>query len=139
MNIDRVVQTERAGPITHRLVDRKHSLLRTTLSQELATLICDIGMLYNWLYLNIYIYFFVFSCWLTHFHPIFHFYSPWKHEQASSFLMFSGGIEVEHWLKMGLRLHVILLRGNGTGLGSPMRFGRNPVCKISFINLYSQL
>ena len=32
---------------------------------------------------------------LTHFEPMFHFYTPW------GFLMFSGGIEVEHWLKMG--------------------------------------
>ena len=33
---------------------------------------------------------------LTHFQPMFHFYTPLKH-----FLMFSEGIEVEHWLKMG--------------------------------------
>ena len=38
---------------------------------------------------------------LTYFQPIFHFYTPWKHQKASGFRMFSGGIEVEHWLKMG--------------------------------------
>ena len=31
----------------------------------------------------------------------FHFYTPWKHEKASGFRMFLGGIEVEHWLKIG--------------------------------------
>ena len=33
--------------------------------------------------------------------PMFHFYILWKHQKTSGFLMFSGGIEVEHWLKMG--------------------------------------
>ena len=37
---------------------------------------------------------------LTHFQPIFHFYTPWKHQKPSDFLMFSGGIEVEYWLTM---------------------------------------
>ena len=31
---------------------------------------------------------------------MFHFYTPWK-QKTSGFLMFSGVIEVEHWLKMG--------------------------------------
>ena len=30
---------------------------------------------------------------------MFHFYTPWKH--TGGFLMFSGGIEVEHWLEKG--------------------------------------
>ena len=30
---------------------------------------------------------------LTHFQPMFYFYTPWIH--------FSGGMEVEHWLNMG--------------------------------------
>ena len=38
---------------------------------------------------------------VTHFQPMFHFYIPRKHQKTSGFLMFSGGIEVEHWLKMG--------------------------------------
>ena len=38
---------------------------------------------------------------LTHFRPMFHFYTPWKHQKTGGFLMFSGGIEMEHWLKMG--------------------------------------
>ena len=35
---------------------------------------------------------------LTHFQPVFRFYTPWKHEKTGGFLMFSGGggIEVEH-------------------------------------------
>ena len=37
---------------------------------------------------------------LSHFQPMFHFYTPWKYQKIGSFLMFSGGIEVEHWLKM---------------------------------------
>ena len=32
---------------------------------------------------------------LTHFSPIFHFYTPWKRQK-----IFSGGIEMEHWAKM---------------------------------------
>ena len=32
---------------------------------------------------------------------MFHFYIPWKHQKTGGFLMFSEGIEVEHWLKMG--------------------------------------
>ena len=39
---------------------------------------------------------------LTHFQPLFYFYTPWKHQKTGGFLMFSGGIEVEHWLKIGL-------------------------------------
>ena len=31
---------------------------------------------------------------------MFYFYTPWKHQKTGGFLMFSGGIEVEHWLKM---------------------------------------
>ena len=37
---------------------------------------------------------------LTHFQPKFHFYTPLKHLKTGGFLMFSGGTEVEHWLKM---------------------------------------
>ena len=29
------------------------------------------------------------------------FYTLWKHQKTSGFLMFSVGIEVEHWLKIG--------------------------------------
>ena len=36
---------------------------------------------------------------LTHFQPMFHFYTPWKHQKTYGFL-FSGGIEVEGWSKM---------------------------------------
>ena len=36
---------------------------------------------------------------LTHFQPMFHFYNPWKHQKTSDFLIFSGGIEVEHCWK----------------------------------------
>ena len=33
---------------------------------------------------------------LTHFQSMFHFCTAWKHEKIFGFLMFSGGIEVEH-------------------------------------------
>ena len=36
---------------------------------------------------------------LTHFQPMLQFFTPLKHQKTSSFLMFSGGIEVEHGLK----------------------------------------
>ena len=29
---------------------------------------------------------------LTHFQPMFHFYTPWKHQKISGFLMLSGGV-----------------------------------------------
>ena len=38
---------------------------------------------------------------LTHFQQMFHFYTSWKHQKTGGFLMLSGNIEVEHWLKMG--------------------------------------
>ena len=36
---------------------------------------------------------------LPYFKPMFHFYTPLK---TFGFLTFSGGIETEHWFKMGL-------------------------------------
>ena len=36
---------------------------------------------------------------LTHFQPMFRFYTPWKYLKTYDFL-FSGGIEVEHELNM---------------------------------------
>ena len=38
---------------------------------------------------------------LTHFRPLLHFYTPWKHQETFGFLTFSGVIEMEHWVKMG--------------------------------------
>ena len=38
---------------------------------------------------------------LTHFYPVSHFYTPWKHQKTKGFLTFSGGIEMWHWTKMG--------------------------------------
>ena len=37
---------------------------------------------------------------ITHFQPIFHSYTPWKHQKISGFLMVSGGTDEKHWLKM---------------------------------------
>ena len=31
---------------------------------------------------------------------MFYFYIPWKRQKTIGFLMFSGGIEMEHWAKM---------------------------------------
>ena len=36
---------------------------------------------------------------LTHFSPVFHFYTLWKRQKT--ILTFSGTIEIEHWAKMG--------------------------------------
>ena len=41
------------------------------------------------------------SQWLTHFGPMFHFYTPWKCQKTKDFLMFSGGVEMERRAKMG--------------------------------------
>ena len=40
---------------------------------------------------------------LTHFIPLCSFYTHWIHQKISGCLMFSGGIEVEHWLKNSLK------------------------------------
>ena len=37
---------------------------------------------------------------LTHFQPMFHFYTSWKRQKTEGFMIFSGGIEVKHCLKM---------------------------------------
>ena len=37
------------------------------------------------------------KCNLPNFKPMFHFYTPWKRQKTSGFLMFSLGIEKEHW------------------------------------------
>ena len=37
---------------------------------------------------------------LTHFNPIFHFYTPWKRQKTKGFLTFLRGIKMEHWAKM---------------------------------------
>ena len=39
---------------------------------------------------------------LTHFQPMFHFYTPRKHQNTRAFQMFSGGIEVEQSVENGL-------------------------------------
>ena len=30
-----------------------------------------------------------------------HFYTPWKRQKIKDFLTFPGGVEMEHWVKMG--------------------------------------
>ena len=37
---------------------------------------------------------------LTHFWPIFPFYTPWKHQKTKDFLVFSGGIRWDHLLEI---------------------------------------
>ena len=34
---------------------------------------------------------------------MFHFYTPWKRQKTKGFLTSSGGIQMEHWPKLGLR------------------------------------
>ena len=42
-------------------------------------------------------------CWgLSHFMLLFSFYTPWKHQKTSSFLIFSRDIERNLWCEMGL-------------------------------------
>ena len=38
---------------------------------------------------------------LTHFKPMFPFYTPWKRQKTRDFLTFSGFTEREHWPEMG--------------------------------------
>ena len=37
---------------------------------------------------------------LTHFYPMFPFYTPWKHYKTCGFLVLPGGIKWEHWPAM---------------------------------------
>ena len=39
---------------------------------------------------------------LTHFSLMSHFYTPWKRQKIIGFPTFSGGIEMWHWVKIGL-------------------------------------
>ena len=43
--------------------------------------------------------------WLTQFTVVLSFYTPWKHQKISGFLMFSGGIENDQWHEMGQCQH----------------------------------
>ena len=48
---------------------------------------------------------------LTHFWPMFPFYTPWKHQKTKGFLVFSGGTKWEHWpnwVKQPSNLHSTL-------------------------------
>ena len=38
---------------------------------------------------------------LTKFRPMSPFYTPLKHQKTFGFLVFSGGIKLEHWSEMG--------------------------------------
>ena len=38
---------------------------------------------------------------LAHFNPMSHFYTPWKRQKIIGFPMFSGGMEMWHWTKIG--------------------------------------
>ena len=39
--------------------------------------------------------------WLTRFSLMPHVYTTWKPQKSFGFLMFSGGLEMEHWIKIG--------------------------------------
>ena len=41
------------------------------------------------------------KAYLTHFSPMFHFHTSWKRQKSFNFLTFSGGVEMEHWAKLG--------------------------------------
>ena len=45
---------------------------------------------------------------LTHFWPMFPFYTPWKHQTTKGSLVFSGGIKWEHWPKWIKKIHVLV-------------------------------
>ena len=43
--------------------------------------------------------------YLKHFMPLLSFYTHWKHQKTSGFLIFSGGIERYQWHEMGLNIY----------------------------------
>ena len=48
---------------------------------------------------------------LTHFMPLAFFYTPWKHQKTSGFLIFSGGIERDQWHELGKNLITLMIYG----------------------------
>ena len=40
------------------------------------------------------------NVFITHFRPIFQFYTPWKRQKTLGFPTFLVGIEMEHWAKI---------------------------------------
>ena len=50
---------------------------------------------------------------VNHFSLMFHIYTPWKRKEISAFLTFSGGIEMEYWLKMERKRPHELLQNTG--------------------------
>ena len=53
---------------------------------------------------------------LTHFNPIFHFYTPWKCQKPFGYLRFSGVVKMKHWSKIGLSLEVLYAKFQATRL-----------------------
>ena len=47
---------------------------------------------------------------LTHFMSLASFYTPWKHQKTSAFLIISGGIEKDQWHEMGKNMIFIHCR-----------------------------
>ena len=62
---------------------------------------------------------------------MFYFYTPWKRQKTSDFLTFSGGIEIEHWLKMSeIMLMFIYVKKN---LNQKTQHKRVDIVRILFI------
>ena len=75
---------------------------------------------------------------LTHFSPMFHSYSSWKRQKTSGSLMFSGGIDMEHWLKIDQCHLVQTLQVNTTYLNvdNYSNYYYDPICLIMAFLFY---
>ena len=47
--------------------------------------------------------------WQTHFMSLVFFYTPWKYQTISGFLMFSSGIERDQWYEMDQVLDIAII------------------------------
>ena len=45
---------------------------------------------------------------LTHFSPVWHFYTPWKRQKTKGFQTFLGGIEMSLWTNMGNHVNNVI-------------------------------
>ena len=63
---------------------------------------------------------------LNHFSTMWHFYTPWKRKKTKGFLMFSEGIEMEHWAKISSKYSFNWLIPNS----------KKKLVKVKIINLF---
>ena len=72
---------------------------------------CSVYRRYNWLFRELWKVFnsFHVTSIFLYPRPLVYFYTPWKHQKTSVFLMFLGGIERDQWHEMGKIIKTFVL------------------------------